>query len=75
VEIHWGLWGCGAELLCKDTLGAVWLRSRADAVEIHWRLCGCGAELMCGDMLGAVGLRSRADVWRYTGGCGAAEQS
>ena len=30
---------------------------------------------MYGDKLGAVGLRSRTDVWRYIGGCGAAEQS
>ena len=45
------------------------------SVEVCWGLWGCGAELMCGDTLGAVGLRNRADVWRYTGGCGAAEKS
>jgi hypothetical protein len=61
--------------MCGDTLGAVGLLSRADAVEIHWGLWGFGAELMCGDMLEAVWLRSRADVWRYAGSCGAAEQS
>ena len=31
MEIGWGLWGCGAELMCGDTLGAVGLRSTADA--------------------------------------------
>ena len=44
-------------------------------MEIGWGLWGCEAELMCGDRLGAVGLRSRVDVWRYVGGCGAAEHS
>ena len=30
MEISWGLWGCGAELMYGDKLGAVGLRSRAD---------------------------------------------
>jgi hypothetical protein len=45
------------------------------SVVVRWGLWGYGTELMCGDTLGAVGLRSRDDVWRYVGGCGAAEQS
>jgi len=33
VEIGWGLWGYGAELMCGDRLVAVGLRSRVDV----WR--------------------------------------
>jgi hypothetical protein len=75
VEVRWGLWGCGAELMFGDTLGAVRLRNRVDAGEIRWGLWGCGLELLWGDTWGAVRLRSRANVWRYVGGCGAADQT
>ena len=39
MEVRWGLWDCGAELMCGGMLGTVGLRSRADV----WRYAGgCG---------------------------------